>query len=221
MQQNLKTTNIRRTVTAIACAALGLVFSTAHAQAPTPTPPPAPTPSPAPAVSPVVAPAASTPAKKALAARILKTQQPVIESLSRAMAERPAQAVMEKAGIALTNNVAADKRDATAKDIEGYVKKYLDEAVPLVTGRALKLAPTTVGALLEDKFSEADLMQLASFLESPVYNKYQQLSGDMQKVLLEKLLLDTRGAIEPKVVALDQAVGKRLGANMPASPPSK
>lgn len=217
MQQNLKTTNIPRAVTAIACAALGLVFSVAHAQAPTPTPPPAPTPSPAAAV----APAAPTPAKKALAARILKTQQPVIESLSRAMAERPAQAVMEKAGIALTNNVAADKRDATAKDIEGYVKKYLEEAVPLVTGRALKLAPTTVGALLEDKFSEADLTQLASFLESPVYNKYQQLSGDMQKVLLEKLLADTRGAIEPKVVALDQAVGKRLGANMPASPPSK
>ena len=221
MQQNLKTTNIPRAVTAIACAALGLAFSVAHAQAPTPTLPPAPAPSSAPAVSAAVAPAASTPAKKALAARILKTQQPVIESLSRAMAERPAQAVMEKAGIALSNNVAADKRDSAAKDIESYVKKYLDEAVPLVTGRALKLAPTTVGALLEDKFSEADLTQLAGFLESPVYNKYQQLSGDMQKVLLEKLLADTRGAIEPKVVALDQAVGKRLGANMPASPAAK
>ena len=159
----------------------------------------------------------STPAKKALVARILKVQQPIIEGISRAMAERPAQAVMEKAGVALATSIAADKRDATAKDIEGYVKKYLDEAVPLVTGRALKLAPITVGTLLEDKFSEADLKQLATFLESPAYSKYQQLSGDMQKVLLEKLLADTRGTIEPKVVALDQAVAKRLGVVQPAA----
>ena len=158
----------------------------------------------------------STPAKKALVARILKVQQPIIEGISRAMAERPAQAVMEKAGVALATSIAADKRDATAKDIEGYVKKYLDEAVPLVTGRALKLAPITVGTLLEDKFSEADLKQLATFLESPAYSKYQQLSGDMQKVLLEKLLADTRGTIEPKVVALDQAIARRLGVVPPA-----
>ena len=164
--------------------------------------------------------AASTPAKKALVARILKVQQPIIENISRAMAERPAQAVMEKAGLALTNSVPADKRDATAKDVEVLVKKYLDEAVPLVTSRALKLAPTTVGALLEDKFSEADLKQLATFLESPAYVKYQQLSGEMQKVLIEKLLADTRGAIEPKVVALDQAVGKRLAASTQTSNPS-
>ena len=136
------------------------------------------------------------------------------------MAERPAQAVMEKAGLALSTSVPADKRDATAKDIESYVKKYLDEAVPLVTSRALKLAPASVGTLLDEKFSEADLKQLATFLESPVYSKYQQLSGDMQKVLLEKLLADTRSAIEPKVVALDQAVGRRLSANAPVGSPA-
>ena len=184
----------------------GLAWPAVNAQTPGALPAPAQT--------------TSTPAKKTLIARILKVQQPVIESISRAMAERPAQAVMEKAGVALATNVPADKRDATAKDIEGYVKKYLDEAVPLVTSRALKLAPTTVGTLLDDKFSEADLKQLATFLESPVYSKYQQLSGDMQKVLLEKLLADTRGAIEPKVVLLDQAVGKRLSANAPLGSPA-
>lgn len=194
--------NLILTLISAACC---LALPTSHAQGPAPTPSPAPVT------------AASTPAKKALVTRILKVQQPGIESMSRAMAERPAQVVMERAGAAMAASVPADKREATAKDIEGYVKKYLDEAVPLVTSRALKLAPTTVGTLLEEKFSEADLKQLASFLESPVYNKYQQLSGDMQKVLLEKLLADTRGVIEPKVVALDQAVGKRLGVNAPTA----
>ena len=199
----------QKLIPTLASAAFFLATTASHAQDPTP-----------PASSAAAQPVPATPAKKALVARILKIQQPVIEGLSRDMAERPAQAVMEKAGMALSNSVPADKREATAKDVESLVKKYLDEAVPLVTSRALKLAPTTVGTLLEDKFSEADLKQLITFLESPVYNKYQKLGGDMQKVLLEKLLADTRGTIEPKVVALDQAVGKRLGVNMPAGSPA-
>lgn len=93
--------------------------------------------------------AQSTPAKKALVARILKVQQPGIEGMSRSMAERPAIALMDRAGAVLTERVAADKRDAVAKDIQADVKKYLDEAVPLVTSRAVKLAPTALGPTRE------------------------------------------------------------------------
>lgn len=160
--------------------------------------------------------AQSTPAKKALVARILKVQQPAIESLGRAMAERPAVALMQRAGAALPERVAADKREAVGKEIQADVKKYLDEAVPLVTSRAVKLAPVTVGTFLEEKFTEDELKQIAAFLESPAVNKYQKLSGDMQKVLLEKLLADTRGAVDPKVVALEQSVSRRLGISVPA-----
>lgn len=161
-----------------------------------------------------------SPAKKPLVARILKTQQPGIETMGRQMAERPALSVLDRAGVLLASSVPADKRDAIAKDIQADVKKYLDEAVPIVRDRAVKLAPQTIGAMLEEKFSEDELKQLASFLESPAYNKYQQLGGDMQKSLLEKLLADTRGVIEPKVQALDQTVGKRLGVTTPPAAPA-
>ena len=163
--------------------------------------------------------AQSTPAKKALVARILKVQQPGIESMSRSMAEGPAIALLDRAGSALTARVAADKREAVGKEIQADVKKYLDEAVPLVTSRAVKLAPTTVGPFLEEKFTEEELKQVAAFLESPAINKFQQLSGEMQKVLLEKVVADTKGVIDPKVVALEQAVSKRLGIVAPASAP--
>ena len=163
--------------------------------------------------------AQSTPAKKALVARILKVQQPGIEGMSRSMAERPAIALMDRAGAALSERVPADKRDAVAKEIQADVKKYLDEAVPLVSSRAVKLAPTTVGPLLEEKFTEEELKQIAAFLESPAINKFQQLSGEMQKVLLEKVVADTKGVIEPKVVALEQSVSKRLGIVAPATAP--
>ncbi len=162
--------------------------------------------------------AQSTPAKKALVARILKVQQPGIEGMSRSMAERPAIALMDRAGLALTERVPADKRDAVAKEIQADVKKYLDEAVPLVASRAVRLAPTTVGTFLEQKFTEEELKQVAAFLESPAINKFQQLSGEMQKVLLEKVVADTKGVIEPKVVALEQSVTKRLSNATPAAP---
>ena len=167
----------------------------------------------------VVVHAQSSPAKKALVARILKVQQPGIEGMSRAMVERPAISLMDRAGSALTERVAADKREAVGKEIQADVKKYLDEAVPLVSSRAVKLAPTTVGTFLEEKFTEEELKQVAAFLESPAINKFQQLSGEMQKVLMEKLLADTKGVIEPKVVALEQSVSKRLGVVTPAAAP--
>jgi uncharacterized protein len=156
--------------------------------------------------------AQSTPAKKALVARILKAQQPGIEGMSRAMAERPAMVMLDSAGAALQERVAADKRDAVGKEIQNDVKKYLDEAGPLVSSRAVKLAPSTVGPLLEEKFNEEELKQIAAFLESPAVNKFQQLSGEMQKILLEKLLADTRVSIEPKLAALEQSIGKRLNS---------
>ena len=163
--------------------------------------------------------AQSTPAKKALVARILKVQQPAIEGMSRSMAERPAIALMDRAGPALTERVAADKREAVGKEIQADVKKYLDEAVPLVTSRAVRLAPTTVGPFLEEKFTEEELKQVAAFLESPAISKFQQLSGEMQKVLFEKVINDTKGVIEPKLVVLEQSVSKRLGINAPAAAP--
>jgi len=169
-------------------------------------------------VSPVmVVHAQPTPAKKTLVTRILKVQQPGIEGLSRAMAERPAAALMERAGAVLQERVAADKREAVGKEIQADVKKYLDDVVPFVTSRAVKLAPTTVGPFLEEKFTEDELKQVVAFLESPAMSKYQRLTGEMQKVLLEKLLSETRGTIDPKVAALEQSLARRLGIAPPAS----
>ena len=162
--------------------------------------------------------AAASPAKKALVARILKVQQPVIEGSGGALAERPALDMIDQASAALESRVPLEKRDAVAKEIQGDVKKYMDDTVPFVRDRAVKLAPQTIGVLLEQKFSEDELKQLATFLESAAYNKYQQLGGEMQKSLVEKLLVDTRSTVEPKVNALNQAIGKRLGIAPAAAP---
>lgn len=155
--------------------------------------------------------APSSPAKKELIARILKIQQPGIEGMARALAEEPAMAMLSRAEQALSVRVAADKQEAVAKEIQGDAKKYLDETVPIVRNRAVQVAPTTVGTLLEQKFSEEELKQVVAFLESPAYVKFQGLGPEMQKVLVEKVVADTRGQVEPKVRGLEDSIAKRLG----------
>jgi hypothetical protein len=164
--------------------------------------------------------AQSTPAKKELAARILKLQQPGIEGMARGLAEQPAAEMMSRVAAILPQRIAPDKQEATARDIQADARKYVESAVPIVQDRAVKLAPSTIGVLLEEKFTEDELKQIVAIIESPAYIKFQGLGGDMQKVLLEKLVIDTRPTIEPKVKALAQSIAKRLGVGPNASAPA-
>jgi hypothetical protein len=161
--------------------------------------------------------AQSTPAKKELAARIVKLQQPGIEGLGRQLAEQPAAAMLERAGQVLPSRVAPDRQEAVGKEIQADVKKYVDEAVPVVRDRAVKLAPSVVGSMLEEKFTEDELRQIVAVMESAAWNKFQQMGPELQKPLVEKLLAETRPVIEPKVKALEQSIARRLGITEPAA----
>jgi len=154
----------------------------------------------------------SSPAKKELVQKILSLQQPAIEAMARQLVEAPAARLLQQAGPVLQQRVPADKREAVAQSIQADVKKYAEEAVPIVRERAIKLGPSTIGALLEDKFSDDELKQLVALLESPVNKKFQTLAGDMQRSLGEKLVAETRAAIEPRMQALQESIGRRLGA---------
>ncbi len=163
--------------------------------------------------------AQSSQAKKDLVARVLTLQQSAIEQTAQALVERPALQMMQQAGLAMQSRIAPEKRDAVAKLVQDDLKKYLDEASPLVRQQAVKLAPSTIGALLEEKFTEDELKQLIAIIESPVNRKYLQMGGEFQKALGEKLVAQTQSVIEPKVKALEQAIVKHLG--LPPAPMAK
>ena len=154
----------------------------------------------------------SSPAKKELVAKILVLQQPAVEGIATLLAQQPAAQMMQSANLALQTRVPPEKRDAIAKEIQADVKKYVDEAVPLLRERAIRIAPSTVGALLEERFTEDELRQLVTIMESPVNRKYGQMNNDLQKALSEKLVAETRGVIEPKVRALEESIYTRFGA---------
>ncbi len=162
-----------------------------------------------------VAHAQTSAAKKELVAKVLKLQQPGIEAMARGMAEQPAMQMMQQAGAAL-QRLPAERREAIAKDIEADLRKYADETVPMVRDRAVKLAPSTIGSLLEERFTEDELKQIIAILESPVNRKFQSMAPDMQRAIGEKLIAEVRPLVEPKLRALDQSLGKRLGLTPPA-----
>ena len=155
-------------------------------------------------------------AKKELVQKIIQLQQPEIEVVARSIVERPAAQMMQEAGLAMQRQVPADKREAMGKSIEVEVKKYVDEAYPLVRERAIRLAPSTIGAALEEKFTEDELKQLVTWLESPVNKKFQQL-GPARNAFVQKVLAESIAAVDPKVGALDARIRVILGVP-PATP---
>lgn len=180
-------------------AALLCSAALAHAQGPAPS-----------AAAASVAPLPTSPAKKELVRKILIQQQPGIEGLARNLVEQPAAQMMQSAGRAL-QQVAPEKRDAAGKAIEADVRKYVDESVPLVRDRAVKLAPSTMGTMLEERFTEDELKQLLAWLESPVNKKYAQMGPEIQGGFQQKLVADARPMIEPRLQALEAKVRTNLG----------
>ena len=166
--------------------------------------------------APAAAPASASAAKKELVAKLLKLQQPGIENMARQMVEQPARQMLQQAGPAL-QRLPAERREAVARDIEADVRKYFEESAPIVTSRAVSLAPSTIGVLLEERLSEDELREVITILESPANRKFQGLAGDMQRAIGEKLIGETRGAIEGKVRTLEQTVARRLGITPPAA----
>jgi len=170
----------------------------------------------APASSPASSP--TSPAKKELVQKVLKLNQAGIEGVGEQLAGQTANQAMQAAGSAI-GSLPEARREAVAKEIQAEVKKFYDELAPLLRQRAVQLAPGTVGTALEERFNEDELRTLVTWLESPVSRKYQQISGDLQGTLAQKVVADTRPQVEPKLKALDQSLSakfKQPGAAKPA-----
>ena len=168
--------------------------------------------------------------KAALVKQFLDLQRPGIEALARALVQQASDPIAQAGSAYLQTQVPAEKRESAAKAADAELKKYFDDSYPLVRDKALQVAPTTLGPILEQNFSEEELKQLVAWISSPLAKKYQDLNPQMQTALTKKVVEDTRSSIEPKIRALDGSVAKALGAptggnapagNAPAKAPAK
>ena len=187
-----------------------LLSSALLVQAQTATPAPAPAAPATPAVP-------SSPAKKALVQRLLTLQSNDFEDLARNIVGQSLAQMVPAVRQALLQQVPPEKREATGKVIEGDIKMYVDESVTLIRDRAIKLAPSTIGVTIDEKFNEDELKQVIAWLESPLNKKYQQLGPEFRGNFTQKLMVEVRPLVEPKYQALEQKVRSTLGVPGPGS----
>lgn len=168
--------------------------------------------------------------KKELVQKILTAQQGALDDMARTVAEQPARQLAGGARQVLAQAVPEDKREATAKQVDAEIKKYLEAATPIVRASASKLSMSAIGPQIEEKFTEDELKQLVSMLDSPVLKKYQGLLPELSNALLEKVVADARTQVTPKLQTaetnirkiLDVATGGKLsaGGQAPAQAPA-
>lgn len=156
----------------------------------------------------VAAQAAET--KKELVQKLMAVQQASLESTAKGLAETPARQLVAAAQPILAQAVPPEKREATAKALDVEIKKYLDAALPVVRTVTIKASQTIVGPMFEEKFSEDELRQLVTMLDSPVLKKYQTLLPELSKSLIDKVVEDARPQVDPKLQATQEAIRKIL-----------
>jgi len=156
--------------------------------------------------------------KAAMVKQFLDLQRPGIEALARGLVEQSSAPIAQAGSQYLQTQVPAEKREAAAKAADAELRKYFDEAYPIVRDKAVALAPDALGPILRDNFTEEELRQLLAWINSPLSKKYQELNPKMQTALTEKLVAETRPTIEPKMRTLDANVAKALGAPTEGAP---
>ena len=160
--------------------------------------------------------AQSAPTKKDLVAKIIQLQQPGLEALARQLVEQPAMQLMQQASGAI-QRLPAERREAVAADVQADARKYVEETFPLVRDKAVKAGPLMASAL-EERFTEDELKQIISTLESAVLKRFQGTLAEFQRPITEKTVADSRSAVEPKLRAFQEATAKRLGITPPPAP---
>lgn len=148
--------------------------------------------------------------KQELVNKVLQLQQPAIEGMARAMVEGPALQYLQQVANVVRQRVPADKRDELFKEMQGEVRKFVEDTTPAVRQSAIKLAPSTVGALLNEKMTEDELRELIRILDSPVSKKFAAMGGEMQRSLAEKVGAETKGTVQTRLQALNEALNKRM-----------
>lgn len=157
-------------------------------------------------------------ASRELALKLLAIQQPNIDAVARSLVENPVRQMLNSADAVIRTRVAADKREATAKQIQDAARKYMDETLPVVRKQAQSVAQQQMLPQLEQKFSDDEIKQLLAFYESPVAKKLQTVLPDLNKALAERLVADVRGDLQNRLKTLDGEMTRALG--LPAKPAS-
>lgn len=159
-----------------------------------------------------------SPAKKALIDKIVALQQHAMaESLTANIIQGPLTQLTQAGRAALQQQVPAEKRESTAKAMDGELKKFVDENVPYLKDKISKAVPTSASALLDERFNEDELKQILAWAESPVSQKFGLANVELQKAVAQKVIAEAGPTLDGRFKTLNANVAKHLGLPPPGT----
>lgn len=164
-----------------------------------------------------------SPAKKALIDKIVALQQQgLAEGLTANIMQGPLSQLTQAGRMAL-QRVPAEKREATAKAMDGELKKFVEDTGPYLKDKISKAVPTTASALLDERFSEDELKQVLAWAESPVSQKLGAANVELQKAVAQKVMAEVGPTLEGRFKTLNANIAKQLelpppGTSAPKAP---
>lgn len=150
--------------------------------------------------------------KATLIKQFIDLQKPGIESLASGLVQQSTAPIAQAGSQYLETQVPAEKRESAAKAADAELKKYYEQAFPIVRDKAVAVAPEALTPVLEQTFSEEELRQLIAWISSPLSKKYQDANPKLQEALTAKVVAETRSTIQPKLETLNTNVASALGA---------
>lgn len=148
--------------------------------------------------------------KQKLIDRVLALYHP--ENAIVFMAQRFATETMEKANIALQGRVTKEKQEATMKDIATDAQAYVNAVTPVVVASAKKNVGPAASQVLAQNFSNEELRQIITMLESPVRGKFEKTAPLMERAVGEKVQAEVGPEVNKDLQTMSQAVGTKLRA---------
>jgi hypothetical protein len=167
----------------------------------------------------VAAAAAHAQTKKELVTKLLDLQRPGIEGIARVVAAQAAAPLVQAAGQAIAR-LPAERRQEVANQVQADVREFFNAVEPELRKKAIEIAPSTMGNVLEERFTEAELKQLIAWFESPLARKYQQAAPELQSGFLQRLVAESRPNVETRLKGLRQTLTRRINPPAPAAPAS-
>ncbi len=152
-------------------------------------------------------------AKRALAARVVSAQEgPEMEALLAQLAGSATQqliATWNERVLALPE----PKQQAAINALEPELKKFTDETYKSVSAQAAKVRKNELVTAYTERFSEAELKQLAALMEAPAFKKYQTTAPELGNVFIKSIIDATRADVEARSKAFDATAAQIVGAS--------
>lgn len=158
----------------------------------------------APASQPSQAVQPSTPAKKALAEKIVAFQQgPERQLLLQQLSGVALRPVVEKWSQRVESDVPAAKQDGVRKQLDAQLNTLHDQVLKTLQSESVKTDADTLVPLYQQQFTEQELNELVALFGSPAFKKYQGVAPTLSNAYVQKLVERTRSVVQDQQGAFD------------------